>query len=642
MKRMISLLVFGSLLAFAHAVTAYADTTIAENMTLEADADWRGEGVVTIPQGVTVDLNGHTLWVSGLAGEGTFTSAVPDATAFDLSTAQSDDSRVKSYSGGTDQALGSEFSFSIQPAWKLFADYASYGTSHRAITAFSNATSDPIDIVYAFDAATAVNSYKLQVTSANSYLVRSPKTWKFFGSVSGADNTWVELDSRENVTDWANNELRLFTFANNTAYTFYRLRITANGGGDCLEFFKLEYGRVQNQVRLDLSQSGGFADAKIPATGTAKYVLVGGTLSANTDLRGLGKVSVVPAESLDLAGHYLKVHAIDGTGKVTTSDTSEFVDLTSPERAKTHATASTNGVGIVSLGSGKYPASAVFDDSISTNTVGSAENPCHFAYYGFTSAGLEINYDFGETTYINHYRIMGSNRNLYEEVPKSWLFEGSNDHGATWTTLDARTNQVLPLGGYAEYSFLNSTSYSLYRLRTTQVAQGSAFYLFEMEYGAVPYNAIYIDPAGVTESQLSGIDVSGGTRLAIAAGDTLVLSEDQDLTGVVIDGTIDLQGNTLTVDRLEGCGTITDTTSLRDLTDSDASRVWSPNPIQSSFSSNSSHSTKAPSRRKPVLMILNNSLPLLSQALREAFSADHFNSNWLGWLSCTASSKMNP
>ena len=49
MKRMISLLVFGSLLAFAHAVTAYADTTIAENMTLEADADWRGEGVVTIP-----------------------------------------------------------------------------------------------------------------------------------------------------------------------------------------------------------------------------------------------------------------------------------------------------------------------------------------------------------------------------------------------------------------------------------------------------------------------------------------------------------------------------------------------------------------------------------------------------------------
>lgn len=39
----------------------YADTTIAANMTLSADADWRADGVVTVPQGVTVDLNGHAL-----------------------------------------------------------------------------------------------------------------------------------------------------------------------------------------------------------------------------------------------------------------------------------------------------------------------------------------------------------------------------------------------------------------------------------------------------------------------------------------------------------------------------------------------------------------------------------------------------
>lgn len=54
------------------AMSAHADTTIANNITLTADVDWRADGVVTVPQGVTVDLNGHTLWVSGLAGADTF------------------------------------------------------------------------------------------------------------------------------------------------------------------------------------------------------------------------------------------------------------------------------------------------------------------------------------------------------------------------------------------------------------------------------------------------------------------------------------------------------------------------------------------------------------------------------------------
>ena len=57
----------------ATSLVSYSDTTIANNITLTADADWRADGVVTVPQGVTVDLNGHTLWVSGLAGAGTFT-----------------------------------------------------------------------------------------------------------------------------------------------------------------------------------------------------------------------------------------------------------------------------------------------------------------------------------------------------------------------------------------------------------------------------------------------------------------------------------------------------------------------------------------------------------------------------------------
>ena len=83
-----------AVVCMAAVLPSFADTTIANNITLTADADWRGDDVVTVPEGVTVDLNGHTLWVSGLAGKGAFTSSVADPATFDLTTA--DASKVSS------------------------------------------------------------------------------------------------------------------------------------------------------------------------------------------------------------------------------------------------------------------------------------------------------------------------------------------------------------------------------------------------------------------------------------------------------------------------------------------------------------------------------------------------------------------
>ena len=47
-----------------------ADVAIVEDAVLDADADWRGQGVVTIGEGATLDLNGHTLRVAAIAGAG--------------------------------------------------------------------------------------------------------------------------------------------------------------------------------------------------------------------------------------------------------------------------------------------------------------------------------------------------------------------------------------------------------------------------------------------------------------------------------------------------------------------------------------------------------------------------------------------
>ena len=43
----------------AAAMPSWADKTISENTTLTEDTDWRDQGVVTIAEGVTLNLNGY-------------------------------------------------------------------------------------------------------------------------------------------------------------------------------------------------------------------------------------------------------------------------------------------------------------------------------------------------------------------------------------------------------------------------------------------------------------------------------------------------------------------------------------------------------------------------------------------------------
>ena len=45
---------------------SYAAMHVTEDVTLTEDADWTAEGTVTIAEGVTVDINGHSLTVAGL------------------------------------------------------------------------------------------------------------------------------------------------------------------------------------------------------------------------------------------------------------------------------------------------------------------------------------------------------------------------------------------------------------------------------------------------------------------------------------------------------------------------------------------------------------------------------------------------
>ena len=58
------------------ATSAFAAMEVTENMALVDDTDWREKGEVTVAQGETIDLAGHRLSLSAIAGSGTVTDTV--------------------------------------------------------------------------------------------------------------------------------------------------------------------------------------------------------------------------------------------------------------------------------------------------------------------------------------------------------------------------------------------------------------------------------------------------------------------------------------------------------------------------------------------------------------------------------------
>ncbi|MDF2190719.1 gliding motility-associated C-terminal domain-containing protein [Paraflavitalea sp. CAU 1676] len=70
---------------------------------------------------------------------------------------------------------------------------------------------------------------KYTITTANDAASRDPKTWKFQGTNDTAAG-WTDLDSRTGVTFAGRNTGYTFAFANNTAYTYFRLLVLQNNG----------------------------------------------------------------------------------------------------------------------------------------------------------------------------------------------------------------------------------------------------------------------------------------------------------------------------------------------------------------------------------------------------------------------------
>ena len=80
-------------------------------------------------------------------------------------------------------------------------------------------------------------SYEVNAPSANASTY-SPKDWTLQGSTNGS--SWITLSTVTNQTSWSDDESRAFNCTGvYTAYTYYRLNVTANNGGTYLAIGEL-------------------------------------------------------------------------------------------------------------------------------------------------------------------------------------------------------------------------------------------------------------------------------------------------------------------------------------------------------------------------------------------------------------------
>ncbi len=259
-KKLGAMVVTALTMSLASAI--HADETISENMVLTADADWRDKGVVTIPAGVTVNLNGHSLKLAGLAGGGTIDNPMSDLTTADPSRVSS----PTTFAGGT--------------ASNLFNNNFTRAATDNTRRILVQKEKLPLVVDYDFGAGNeqVVNLYKVYCGPIPNYTKRCPKSWTFEGSNDKV--TWTLLDSRQSETGWSTansaSECRTKTFENTTRYRYYRFSATAaqNDTDGFLELVQLEYFDSSRPTKLwiDVPAGATIVNQGVAITGNIQLV----------------------------------------------------------------------------------------------------------------------------------------------------------------------------------------------------------------------------------------------------------------------------------------------------------------------------------------------------------------------------------
>ena len=518
---------FAGVAMFAAALSpkAYADTNLTENVTLTADTDWSGLGLVTVESGVTVELSGCKLSLDGLAGEGSIvTTAVVGE---DLTNPTDAETVASTTTNGVPVVMAGNDKY---PANFAFNDvYANIdGIDSGVLYASNFSTLKFLEINYDFGETTPkiVNKYRI-IGFSNTKYNSCPKAWTFEGSDDFV--TWTELDSKSNQS-WKQNEWKDCYIDNTTAYRYYRLKVTAvTGDATKLYIAEIEYMYDKNsKVEIVGGAASDFSGLSF-SQGAPVSVSGNVTLTADADFRSTSAVLSIDG-TIDLDGHELWLNGLDGTGTIT--DSSSF-DLTDPSGT----VSSTNNY----LNSNTVAAKAFCDAASYDSTHRVIANIS-------TQSPIQIDYTFPAATVVNAYRVKsrGTSDLAVNRAPKSIKFYGSND-GIEWMELDDRSHET---GWVADeerqFEFTNETAYAKYRIEfhaNNGIDSGGGNYIefFKLEYGNTGrFGRLHVAVPSGTKTN-SGVTLSGNLRLVKEGAGTLVASK----TGQTYGGGTEIVGGVL-------------------------------------------------------------------------------------------------
>jgi hypothetical protein len=383
------------------------------------------------------------------------------------------------------------------------------GSSQDATKAFDNLTSSKwycyqtsgviwLQYQYCSNGAYTVNSYSL--TSANDMPLRDPKTLNLLGSNDGISYTL--LDSRTNISFASRYQKLTFTFANSTAYKYYKFEFTASAGNDGFQLAEIELmtgsvstvpaapsnlttapvssGSISLSWKDNSSDETGFEIYRSETSGSGFTLIAtaGTNMTAYTD-GGLAASSTL----------YYKVRATNSAGF--SGYTSEISGTT---LSGSSATIITEGCSIIMARSGNpsgSDATKAFDNNTSTK------------WYNFQTTGtIWVQYQFcNSASYAaNSYSLTSAN-DMPLRDPKTAILYGSND-GINFTTLDSRSNISFSSRFQKQtFSFSNTTAYKYYKFEFVANAGNDGMQLSEIELmssGTVPPGSGPAAPSGLT------------------------------------------------------------------------------------------------------------------------------------------------
>ncbi len=113
----------------------------------------------------------------------------------------------------------------------------------------------PVTWSYDFGEGVTKTITKYRIALSVDWLIYAPKTWTFKGSNNGSD--WTTLDTQTDVTSWATDTYKDYTFTNVTGYRYYRINISVGNSTARVSITELELINSQSTYALKVMYPDG-------------------------------------------------------------------------------------------------------------------------------------------------------------------------------------------------------------------------------------------------------------------------------------------------------------------------------------------------------------------------------------------------